>query len=545
MSKIQKNFMSSALILAVANVLVKIIGAVYKIPLSNLITPTGMNYYNDAYQIYALLFVLSTAGVPIAIAKMVSESLVDGRKEEPKKILGVSTKIFALIGLIFMTALIFTAPSLSGLLSSETTNYCFYMIAPAIFLVATTATIKGYFQGYKCMQPTAIYQVLEAGFKLFGLILVAGLYYFTSYKTNPMALACAGILGVTFGSFAAAIFMVIRFLREKEIGKDIENSLPSRSNGTLGKMVLTLAIPISLSNAVMSVTSTLDMFFVKNNLEIFGKANWNLADLDAIQAEVRDIYGAYTGATSSLFNLPPTITVAVGVAVLPFLTTAFAEKNIGDAFKNMRSSAKVISILAMPCALGMSFLSEPIVKSLFNRDYWSVGIPTLSLLAISVFFVAMVSLTGIFLQAVGKVKISLMTMGIGAVMKLTVNILAVRSIGIMGAPLGTFACYFTIMMLNLFFIYKYIGFRLPLISTILKPLLCALLCCGAAYGTWRIFAAINFSVRLSLIISILVAVLIYTVALLLLRVLNQEDMTLIPKGDKIGVFLTKKGWLHE
>ena len=535
MSKIQKNFMSGALILSVANILVKVIGAVYKIPLSNMIGTIGMNYYNDAYQIYSLLFVLSTAGVPIAIAKMVSESLVAKRLEEPKKILGISFKVFALIGAAFMLLLVGFAPTLSKMLSSETTNYCLVLIAPAIFLVATTATIKGYFQGYKCMQPTAIYQVLEAGFKLFGLALVAGLYYLTSYNTNPMALACAGILGVTFGSFAASVYMVIRYLREKELGSDLSGSLPSQSSSAIRKTVLTLAIPISLSNAVMSVTSTLDMFLVK----------WNLSEYGFDSEKVKEVYGAYAGATSSIFNLPPTITVTIGIAVLPFLTTAFAEKDIAFAHKNMRSSSKVIAIIAFPCALGMSLLSEPIVKSLFSSSYWEVGVPTLSLLAISVFFVAMVSLTGIFLQAAGKVKISLLTMGVGAVMKLTVNIIAVRTIGIMGAPLGTFACYSSIMLLNLFFIYKYSNFRLPLVANILKPLLCSALCCGGAYGVWRLADANGIGIRISLIAAIGVAGIIYIAALLLFRVLSKEDMTLIPKGEKVGALLKKIGCLDE
>jgi stage V sporulation protein B len=149
------------------------------------------------------------------------------------------------------------------------------------------------------------------------------------------------------------------------------------------------------------------------------------------------------------------------------------------------------------------------------------------------------------LQAAGKVKISLMTMGIGAVMKLTVNILAVRNIGIMGAPLGTFACYATIMILNLIFIYKYSNFRLPIMANIIKPFLCSLLCCGGAYGVWRILNYADFSIRLSLVAAIGAAGIIYVITLLLFRVLSNEDMTLIPKGDKIGSFLAKKGWLHE
>lgn len=150
MSKVQKNFLSGALILTVANVIVKIIGAIYKIPLANLITPTGMDYYNDAYQIYSLLFVISTAGVPVAIAKLVSESIVAGRLREPKKILGISLKMFAVISFSLMVLVIVFARPLSLMLSNNSTNYCIYMIAPSIFLVIISAAIKGYFQGYKC-----------------------------------------------------------------------------------------------------------------------------------------------------------------------------------------------------------------------------------------------------------------------------------------------------------------------------------------------------------------------------------------------------------
>ena len=307
MSKVQKNFLSGALILTVANVIVKIIGAVYKIPLANLITPTGMDFYNDAYQIYSLLFVISTAGVPVAIAKLVSEAIVAERLEEPKKILRISLKMFAAISFTLMVLVIVFARPLSLMLSNSSTNYCIYMIAPSIFLVIISAAIKGYFQGYKCMTPSAAYQVIEAAFKLFGLVII-----FIMIKrgiTDVMILACGGVLGVTFGSFASAVFMIIRVLSEKELGRDTEGSLPSRGTSKIAKNIITLAIPISLSSAVMSVTSTLDMFLVKWNLKYFysaaGEAGDKLTEL------VKSTYGAYVGATSSLFNLPQAVTVTV------------------------------------------------------------------------------------------------------------------------------------------------------------------------------------------------------------------------------------------
>ncbi len=534
MAKAQKNFLSGALILTVANIMVKIIGAVYKIPLANWIKPEGMNFYNDAYQIFSLLFILSTAGVPVAIAKMVSEAIVDRRHKEPNKILAASSGIFAIIGFILMVIMILSAGYLSDYFGYSTVNYCLYLIAPAIFLTSVTATIKGYFQGYKCMTPTAIYQVIEAAFKLVGLGIV--LIMLGRGITDPMILACGGILGVTFGSFAAGVFLLIRYLTEKDLGHHIQDYTPSRSAKSIIGTTLSLAIPISLSSAVMSLTSTLDMFLVKGSLAAYGLS----------PEEVTAQYGSYAGATWSLFNLPPTLTVTVGIAVLPFLTSALAEHKKEEAFINMRSSAKVVALIAMPCALGMSTMAEPIIKLLYNESYWAVAIPTLRLLAISIFFVAFVSLTGVFLQAAGKVKTSLLTMGIGGVMKLIVNVVMVSRIGIMGSPLGTFACYGTIAALNVYFIYRFVGFRLPIRATVLKPLLCSTLCSGAAYGIWAgLHHLCRLSSNLSLIAGLAVAVVVYAVSLLLFKVLAKEDMAFIPKGAKIGAFLEKKGWIHE
>ena len=533
MAKAQKNFLSGALILTVANLLVKIIGAFYKIPLANLIDTVGMNYYNDAYQIYALLFVLSTAGVPVAIAKMVSESVAHNRLTEPKKILKVSTGLFAFIGLILAGLMVVFVEPLSRLLANDTTNHCITMIAPAIFLVAVSSTVKGYFQGYKCMTPTAVFQVIEAAFKLAGLGIVGVMLHMGI--TEPVTLACGGVLGVSFGSFAATVFMLIRFLFEKDLGKNTEGSLPARSNGQLAKLTLALAIPISLSSAVTSVTNTIDMFLVKNCLQAYGLTT------EAVQ----DTYGAYAGATSSLFNLPPTLTFTIGIAVLPFLTTAFAKDQMEEAYKNMRSAAKVVALIAAPCALGMGVMSEPIVKLLFRSSYWDVAIPTLTAISISIFFVSFVSLTNSYLQAAGKVKTSLLTMGIGALMKLTVNWFAVRNIGIMGAPMGTFACYTTIVVLNILFIRKYVGFKFPAADTFLKPFLCSAICCAAAYGSWKLLCIAGLSLRLALFPALAIAVVVYAICVLLFRVLSKEDMVLIPKGDKLSSFLSRKGWIHE
>lgn len=532
MSKAQKNFLSGALILTLANLIVKVIGAFYKIPLANLITPTGMNYYNDAYQIYSLLYVLSTAGIPTAIAKLVSESVAQDRLKEPKKILRISTKIFAGIGIFLSALMIVLVEPISHALSNETANYCISMIAPAIFFVSVSAVIKGYFQGYKCMTHSAVFLIVEASFKLVGLGLVAVMRYGKGI-TDPLILACGGVLGVTFGSLAATIFMLFRFIRERDLGRNTENSLPSRRGKSLAKTIITLAIPISLSSSVMSIAATMDMVLVK----------WNLAAYGLSSKEVVDVYGAYVGATSSLFNLPQALTVNIGIAVLPFLTSAFASGNEAEGFKNMRSAIKVVALLAMPFTLGMSFLSEPIVKLLYNENYWAVGIPTLAVLALSEFFVAFVSLSNNFLHAKGKVKTTLLTMGIGATIKLVVNIVAVQNIGIMGAPIGTFACYGTIALLNILFIQKYMKFRFPYLDAFLKPLFCSAIACGGAFLTWWGLCKIGIGTNLALFPALGVAAILYALSLRFFKVLAKDDMSLLPSS--VGRFLIKTGWAHE
>lgn len=543
MAKGQKNFLSGALILTLANALAKVIGAIYKIPLNNMLGTVGTNYYNDGYQIYALLFVLSTAGIPVAIAKMVSEAVATGRTNEPKRILKNSLCVFGIIGALLAALLmIFVEPISHLLLSGDTVNYCIAMIAPAIFFVSISSVIKGFFQGYKDMLPSAFFQVIEAGFKLVGLVIVIVMIYAMDI-TDPVHLACGGILGVTFGSFAASLFMLGRYLAEKDFGRYDPDAFPSSSTRSIIKTIITLAIPISLSSAVMSVTSTLDMIFVKFSLQRFGLAGGMSAD--AALEMAKDVYGAYIGSTSSLFNLPPTITITVGIAVLPFLTSAFAVGKKEEAFTNMRSASKVVSLIAMPCALGMSVMSEGIIKLLFKEAFWKVGIPCLALLGISIFFVSFVSLTGTFLQSVGRVKISLFTMAVGAVMKLTINLIMVEQIGILGAPMGTFACYGSIFLLNCLFIKKYMGFTMPMGTILLRPFACTLTCCAAAYGSWWALCHLLGYSKLWVIVSLGIAGLVYLMMVLALKVLSREDMALLPKGERIGTFLKRKGWLHE
>ncbi len=548
----KKSFLNGAMILSAALVIVKFIGFIYKIPLFNLIGGDGYGYYNDAYQVYSLLFVISTGGIPVALAKMISESNAVGRINEPKKILSLSLKIFSVVGIIGTLVLIFLAKWFAEVVvKTPGSTISIIAIAPAIFFVSLGASFKGFFQGYKNMTPTAVYQIIEAATKLMGLGLV--LILIARGYTDQSVLACGAILGVTFGSFVSTVFMFFRFYFGKEtIKTNVTNPIENRSNGVLFKALLKIAIPVTLTSSIMSITSTIDMISVKQALINSGLPSYTQAEIEALKAAGTDfvvhansVYGAYSGCTNSLFNLPPTLTQTIGISVFPFIAELFAKKKYSEAYKNMDSSMRIVSLAAAPCAIGMSFFAFPILSLLFSSKPDEVIIATtpFHILALGIYLVAMAYPTSLFLQSCGHVNIPLIAMGVGAVLKLITNyvLVSMPSLRINGVPYGTLLCYGSILVINLFMLYKKQGYKTDFVSVFLKPILAALFGVGTSYLLYKYVLYGNISLKLCAIIGIGVAAVLYVIFIFLFKALKREDVLLLPKGEKICSLLERKG----
>lgn len=540
-SKSRKNFLNGALILTAALFIVKAIGFFYKIPLFRLIGGEGWGYYNDAYQIYALMFVISTAGIPVAIAKLVSESNAVGRINEPKKILSLSLKVFTFIGLLCTLILFFYARLFAEHITKTPESTLSIMaIAPAVFFVSLGASFKGYFQGYKNMTPTAIYQIIEATTKLLGLVVVAVLIAL-GYKDNPTILACGAVMGVTIGSMASSTFMFIRFYFGKaEIETQVKNPIENRSNSAIFRAMLKIAVPVTISSSVLSLTSVIDLAIVKNALITSG-----LSPYDANM-----VYGSYSGCCYSLFNFPPSLTQNIGISVFPFISSLFSSMKYDEAYENMDSSMRIVSLIAVPCAVGMSFFSKPILNLLYSGRNAEIEIaaPAFAILSLGIFLVAMTYHTNIFLQACGKTNIPMFTMLIGALFKIVVNwtLVSKPDIRINGAPFGTLVCYGSIVILNLIMLWKSIKYRPDFISVFVKPIAASVISIGLAF---LIFTAIS---RLGIIpnsilalVSIMISGLLYLVCIFAIRAVNKFDIMMLPSGDKICSILTKRGLLKD
>ncbi len=548
----KKNFLGGAAILAAAILIVKAIGFIYKIPLMNLLGGDGYGYYNDAYQIYSLLFVLSTGGIPVAIAKLVSESNAVGRINEPKKILSLSLGAFSIVGLIGTLILVFFAKWFAEVVvKTPGSTISIIAIAPAVFFVSLGASFKGFFQGYMDNKPTAIYQILEALAKLSGLGIIFILI--KTGNTSASKLACGAILGVTFGSLVSTAFMFIRFYFGKSpIRTDVQNPLESRNNSALFRAIVKIAVPVTLSSSVLTLASTIDMITVKQALINSGLPVYDEATIEAMKAAgerfvttANSVYGAYTGCTSSLFNLPPTLTQTIGISVLPFISEAIAIGNKKVAYKNMDSSLRIVSMLAAPCAVGLSLFAYPIMSLLFSGrpDEVIISTPAFHVLALCIYLVAMSQPTSYFLQACGKVNVPLIAMLVGAVLKLVTNYVLVSqpSIRINGAPYGTLLCYGSVLIINLVMLYKTQRYRPQFMSVFVKPILCALISVGTSYAVYKYLLFGRLSLKLCAIGGIGLAGVLYIILIFAFRALARDDILLLPKGEKIAALLERKG----
>lgn len=581
--KKSKSFIQGALVLGIANLIVKVIGAVFKIPLINLIGDDGMGYFNIAYQIYTFMFIVATAGFPTAISKMVAESMAQNKEREANRIFQTAITLLAVIGLIG-TAILYLFPDvLERMVSVPGSSLGITAISPAVLFVAMASVYRGYFQGRQNMVPTAASEVIEALAKLLvGFCLAAffmqmpinesltapidwiGKQVQSSYIRTIFASAGA-ISGVTVGTFLSFLLLSVIYFASK--GKRAPLTVRQESlrpRKTILKELVLIAIPITIGASVSSLTTLIDMATITRRLvtrpevlsnyafmfeegTAFAKkvAEEGWVGLELYQQQAATLYGMYTGKALTMFNLPLTLVVALGMSIVPAISSSLAKKNNLGARSVTESSIRIAMLFAAPCALGMSVLSKEVLYILF-QDCNAASV--LSILSIAIIPVAIVSVTNSILQAYGKVYCPVINMVIGGAAKVLFNFFFIPYLGIDGAPLGTFLCYLIIAVLNMRHIIKYAGIEFKWNAFVTRPIAAALIM-GAVGFVFATFvtgtevltsSAINIWLRRILIVGeIGVCAIVYFLAAFAVKAIRREDVLNLPKGEKIAAILTK------
>ena len=545
----QQSFEYGAIILLCSTVLVKIIGAVFKIPLSNLIGDLGFGYFSSAYDLFTPIYTLAMAGLPIAVSRVVAENMTKGRFRDVRQSLKITKRIFMITGLTgFILMLILIYPFVK--LTDETgkTIYSLFAIAPALFFCCITSAYRGYFEGLRNMYPTAVSDITESMGKL---VLGLGFAYIAMRVTdgNVAIAAAAAMLGITVGGMAAAAYLHLRY-KIKGDGITIEelNASPD-ANPMRGatKALIFIAIPIVLSSLANSVASLVDVSMVKWQLSnlmetsadtINDMYKASIADYNAFHDKLTNaamptfLYGV-RGKAFTIYNLVPTITSVLGVSALPVLASSWTEKNKTLVKRNMESTMKLTAIIAMPAGMGFLFLGEGIMGLMYDTvASVEIGGSMMMIYGVAALFAGMAIPMTSMLQAIGKEKISLRNVAIGAVIKVVVNFtfVGIPTINIKGAAIGTAVCFVFVFFANLFSLIKYTGIVPNIFKTLVKPFIAALMCGVSAYACFKLLGGGS----LVTVASIAVAAVVYFAVLILLNTFEEEDVVSLPKGEKIA-----------
>ena len=543
MSESQKKstFFGGAAILAVSAIFVKVIGAIYRIPLGNILPDDVMGDYNAAYNIYNFFLTISTAGLPVALSKTISEANALGRRNQVERVFRVAFSTFLTLGLVsFFCMTVLAGPLAEYAISNPKAVYCIMALAPSVLCVCVMSSFRGYFQGHFNMMPTGVSQIIEAGSKL---LVGLALAMFCMKQFGEAFGSVGAIIGVSFGSVVALVFIIFLFLKNRRQNRRQKSQSADKPEpaGVILSNLLKLAIPITLGSAATSIVTLIDTKLVMSQLTaIFHSVDGLALAADGTGAALdaaRSLYGIYS-KTMSIYNLPFSMMVPLTACIIPAVSAALARRDRREAQKVSESALRVGLLLALPMGMGLFALGGPIMGLLFPRIDTAVAGPLLSVLGIASIFVALQLLCNSILQANGMVNLPIVAVVIGGLVKIAVNYTLVGNpaIRINGAPVGTLCCFLVVDILEMLIIRRAIPQPPSFLRALLKPLAAALVMAAAA---WASYGLLNrfLGNALSTVGAIGVGVIIYLILVLALRAISPDDLALMPKGDKIAKIL--------
>ena len=519
----KQNFMHGAAILTVGVVIMKLLGAIYKVPLGNILGDYGYGIFLATYNVYNIFFTLSTAGLPVALSRLIAEADARGEDSLKEKTFRSAIVTFAAIGMVFSLIMFFGNQWLATVyLVKPDAAMSVRAMAPAILLVCLVSAYRGYCQGNGNMIPTTVDEVLEVLFKVIsGLAISAMLVH--AGRGLPEASAGA-ILGVSIGSVVSLCYMIVykhRNYRRTAISGEVADST-----------ILKIGIPISLGASIMAILSSLDP----------GICHSRLAAAGFSEHEAGVLFGVY-GKVQTLFNLPAAFMTPLTIAIVPAVAGAIAKGNRTEAEKTSEDAMRMASVISMPMGVGLATLAFPIVNVLYPNSHLA-GPGLLRIMGVASFFVCIVLMENAILQASGKERLPMIALITGSVVKIAVNwiIIAIPSINIFGAPVGTLIGYLCMAVLDYIFIRRALNQNPNLLKAFGKPLFCSLVMGASAILIYclsdlLLHGAGKIGLALSMMLSIAVAIAVYMFTVIRTRCITGEDLRMIPGGARVGSIL--------
>lgn len=551
----RKSFLQGAAILALAGVIVRIIGALYRIPLTTILGDEGVGLYQLAYPVYGLLLTLSTAGVPGAISKMVSERMVHHDTRNAARVFRVSLVVLSVVGLLSSIAMALGSAQIAVLITGTSKGSqaqpSMLAAAPALFFVAIITAYRGYFQGLQHMTPTAVSQILEQIIKI-----VPGFFIAAQLSKISVELGAAGAMwGVALSEVVALIYLMIVYASKKRKqereGKSeiLENTLkrlpPLEPVNAIASKLAKLALPMMAGAIFLPLASLADTAIVMNRLQGLGYT----------YPAALSLFGILTGMVNVLVNVPGVLSLSISTSLIPSIAESCERADIRSVERKSRVGLRMTMLVSMPSAVGLAVLARPVMDLLYGHsgtmtpEKLTIGAGLLVTSSISVIFLSIVQSTNGSLQGLGKVYVPMVSLAIGAIIKIILNytLVGIQSITILGtvievnihgAPIGTIICYLVPTIINLIFLMKATGMKLDLGGMLVRPGL-ASLCMGAI--AWFIWFALSGGVgsRWATVLAVMVAIPAYVVFAILFGVLGRDELSYMPGGGKLAAYLDR------
>ena len=544
-NKKENSFMKNVLILMCSQIMVKILGLVYRLVITNIegFGDTGLGYYSSGYQIYTLLLAISSIGIPSVISKLVSEKLAVNDKKGAQRIFKISMAFFAGLGLILSFALFFGSEWIATVIFNvPDTKYVMQVLSPAITFVAASAVFRGYFAGQNDMKPTSASQVLE---QLFNCILSITFVYALIGK-EPYIMAAGGNLSTTCAIIISFMYLVMYYKKKKIDVSSVEDEITKETKKELStwkllKSILVLSVPVTMGSIISVVSPLIDTATVSRCIQTA------FASMYPIKEELETYAMSMTGIMSkvdTIVGLPVAVNVAFATALIPMISTALAKKEMKVASKRMTFSMFASLLIILPASFGFIALAEPILKLIYPTATAGKGV--LVLCSISMIFIAMSHTTNGGLCGINKTYVPTIALVVAIVIKFTMNITLISNpnIGIYGAGMSSIVAQSTAFTICAIVLHKNLKLQFEFKRMILMPIISSGLMGVIAHYTHKLLN-LFLGNTISTLVAILIGGITYIAFILLFKVLKKEDILMIPYGTKIYDWLVKVGIYKE
>lgn len=580
----RQSFLHGALVLTVGMAVVKILGALFKVPLTYVVGEYGMGLFSVAYHFYGPVFSLATVGFPIAVSRLVSENSSLGRWNDVRQVKRVAMPLFLALGAAGIIVMTLLAPLYCHWVTGAAYALApMLALAPAVLIACAASVYRGYYEGLGNMFPTAFSQVLEAVVKLvLGLAAAGAVISLTQreYAFHGTVLgfapadgdqamfltlsfgAAGAVLGVTAGSLLSLTYLALRFRFHGDgtVPRLYRQSPAARSSQETRKRLWGITLPIALGSLAANVAGLIDATFLQSRIgDVLREAPERL--LAVYQGQLPDayrenpqaiptyLYGCYTLAMT-IYLLVPGITQALGTSALPTVTAAWARGNKKELRSRMETVVRVTALFCFPAGISVTALAEPITRLLYGQGQSTTVIAeSLALLGVASLAAAMSGPLSSMLQGVGRADLPVKLLIAAMAIKLGANWLlcGIPEVNILGAGVGTLLCYLFLVVCQFRCLRRAAGVSLSTVGIFFRPLACALVCGGGARFVYDLFRPCLPEGQVGEAVGLLAAALtggtLYFAGLLLLRGIRKRDLQSLPNGQKIAKMLEKQGWI--